>query len=518
MDETVIEFPKHKVRGNLPVIRIEPEAYADLAEAAERALLLSGLPLYRRGNRLVTPDIRRVDGADGLQTMTAVLAEVGLPFLREFMNRSARFERHSARNKKFVATDPPKETAELILARSPQWQFPEIAGILTAPTLGADGAVLDQPGFDPKSRLYFAELPTLPFGADAPGKDVAEAALADLVALLAEFPLVDNVSRAVALSAMITSVCRGAIPMAPMHAMSAPEPGSGKSYLFDICAAIATGKPCPVISPGRNGDETEKRLGAVVLAGQPVVSLDNVVGLLSSPLLCQVLERPRVLIRPLGSSTVGETETRTSWFATGINLTVADDLNRRTLIGRLDSDMERPELRIFRGDPVTTVLRERGRYIAACLTIPRAYITAGKPGRLPKLASFGQWSDLVRSALVWLGCADPVDSILMARDNDPTLQQRTAFFAAWPATDQGYTVAELIRLADATDGDYGKTEAGIALHEALFAIAPGSKGAVDPTALGKWLGANKERIVGRRKLTRATAHGGVYRWWVGEQD
>lgn len=517
-DETIIEFPKHRARGSLPVIQIEAEAYADLAEAAEQALMLSDLPLYRRGNRLVTPAIRKVDSADGLHTVTAVLAEVALPYLRELMNRSARFERYDVRRKQFVATRPPKETAELILARSPQWQFPEIGGILTSPTLSADGAVLDQAGFDPASRLFFAELPALPDLPDIPGKDKAEMALADLDALLAEFPLVDEVSRAVALSAIITAVCRGAIPLAPMHAMSAPEPGSGKSYLFDVCSTIATGKPCPVITPGRNSDETEKRLGAVVLSGQPCVSLDNITGVLSSPLLCQVLERPRVLIRLLGSSTLGEAEVHTTWYATGINLTVADDLTRRTLIGRLDSDMERPELRTFRDDPVATVMRERGRYIAACLTIVRAYIVAGKPGRLPKLASFGAWSDLVRSALVWLGCADPCDSILTARDNDPTLQQRTAFFAAWPAADQGYTAAELIRLSDPNEGDYGKLDAGIALREALFAIAPGPKGGVDATTLGKWLGANKERIVGRRKLTRSAAHGGVARWWVKEQD
>ena len=56
------------------------------------------------------------------------------------------------------------------------------------------------------------------------------------------------------------------------------------------------------------------------------------------------------------------------------------------------------------------VMADRGKYIAACLTICRAYIAAGRPDKLPKLASFGGWSDTVRSALVWLGEADPVKS------------------------------------------------------------------------------------------------------------
>ena len=52
--------------------------------------------------------------------------------------------------------------------------------------------------------------------------------------------------------------------------------------------------------------------------------------------------------------------------------------------------MERPELRQFHGDPVATVLADRGPYIAAVLTIVRAYLAAGCPGLLPPLASFAR--------------------------------------------------------------------------------------------------------------------------------
>jgi putative DNA primase/helicase len=54
------------------------------------------------------------------------------------------------------------------------------------------------------------------------------------------------------------------------------------------------------------------------------------------------------------------------------------------------------------------VRRDRGRYVAAALTIVRAYIVAGKPDRLRPLPSYEPWSDLVRSSLVWLGRSDPV--------------------------------------------------------------------------------------------------------------
>jgi len=40
----------------------------------------------------------------------------------------------------------------------------------------------------------------------------------------------------------------------------------------EIAAVIATGSPCPVISAGRNEEETEKRLAAVVLSGLTVAA------------------------------------------------------------------------------------------------------------------------------------------------------------------------------------------------------------------------------------------------------
>jgi putative DNA primase/helicase len=96
----------------------------------------------------------------------------------------------------------------------------------------------------------------------------------------------------------------------------------------------------------------------------------------------------------------------------------------------LDAMKERPEQRVFRQRPTDMVLADRGKYIAACLTIVRAYVTAGYPGKLPPLASFEGWSDNVRSALCWLGCADPVDSLELARAEDPDQLQREGMITA----------------------------------------------------------------------------------------
>ncbi len=96
--------------------------------------------------------------------------------------------------------------------------------------------------------------------------------------------------------------------------------------------------------------------------------------------------------------------------------------------------MEKPELRTFEGNPMRDILADRGKYIAAALTICRAYIVAGRPERRTQLASFNEWSDTVRSALVWLGEADPVDSMDTSRAEDPEKIALVTMLTEWKST------------------------------------------------------------------------------------
>jgi putative DNA primase/helicase len=164
--------------------------------------------------------------------------------------------------------------------------------------------------------------------------------------------------------------------------------GTGKSYLVDLFSTLATGDVAPVIGVPKSEEEFEKRLGAMLMAGVPVIALDNIVDNLEGPSLC-----------------------RTAVFATGNNVGVAGDMNRRALFCNLDAMMEKPETRPFAHNPIETVKAERGKYIAAVLTVIRAYLVSGEPVKCTPLGSYGMWSRMVREPLIWLGEADPVDSM-----------------------------------------------------------------------------------------------------------
>lgn len=512
------ERPKRAEREptGKPVIRIVAGELHTMTTAAEDALITAGTPIYQRGNNLVRPVAREAAASHGRTTLTAGLAEVTLASMVDLLCHVAEWEKFDARAEDWVRANPPRQVAEILLARAGFWRVPTVIGVVTTPTMRPDGTILSGPGYDPATRLYHAADPTLTLhpAVQKPTRADAEKALALLLQLLSGFPFVDEIARAVALSALITPVARGAIPVAPMHIFRAPTAGSGKSYAVDVASVILTGRLCPVITAAADEAETEKRLVGLLLAGFPLVSLDNVNGELGGDLLCQAIERPFIRVRALGRSDITEIESRSTIVGTGNNARVRGDMVRRTLLSDLDAGMERPETRTFTSDPVAAVLADRSRYVSACLIIVRAYLLAGQPGKLPPIASFAEWSGLIRSALVWLGCADPAESMKAAREDDPELGELREVMAAWWEAfgTTAATVREAIEMTTTLkpqadeNGDvptHGATMAlpYPALKDALQKVA-GVRGVIDAKRLGMWLAARKGRPIGSKSFKR----------------
>ena len=379
---------------------------------------------------------------------------------------------------------------------------PRVTGVITTPTLRPDGSLLHKGGYDTTTQLYHLpslELPDLP---DRPSREQALAALALLTDLLAEFSFVGRLDRAVALAGILTVLVRGSLQTAPMYIVRAHTPGTGKSYLVDVISAIASGRLCPVITASKSEEETEKRLGAIILSGAAIVSLDNCDHDLGGPLLCQLTERPLVKIRILGRSEMPECECHTAVFATGNNVVLKGDMVRRGLECNLDTLDERPELRTFQHNPLERVLNDRGAYVAAALTMIRAYIAAGSPSVCEPFGSYAGWSAMVRSPLVWLGEPDPVESTDSARAEDPELASIRELFSLWPDyldLDRPYTTSRIVEVAceaPAPD-DFNRQP----LKALLLQVAGDRGGGVSTNRLGWWLRRISGRVVDGHRLT-----------------
>jgi putative DNA primase/helicase len=332
----------------------------------------------------------------------------------------------------------------------------------------------------------------------------AEAALALLEGLLEDFCFANEESRTVALSGLITPVARGAMAVAPLHAINAP-------------------------AAGRDEAETEKRLVGAAITADQIISIDNLNGELGGDFLCQLVERPLTTARILGGNNADHMrriENRTTVFANGNNITPCADVVRRTLMCSLDTNMENPYEREFKNDPLNRILVDRGKYIAACLTIVRAYLAAGELVKLTPLASYEEWSRTVREPLVWLGKADPVKTIDDTRDEDPELVSLAAVMAELQKLLDGglMTVGDIKDAACEREDDQSSFDGGRygrpptyrrpELRQVLIDAA-GTRGEVDSRRLGYFLKRYKGRVVsGMKLITKPDRHSKQQAWGV----
>jgi hypothetical protein len=377
-------------------------------------------------------------------------------------------------------------------------------------------------GYDPITRLYVVADPTfrLPPIPERPTEADARAALSRLDGLLAGYPFASDVDRSVALAGLMTAVTRSAMSTAPMIAVRASTPGTGKSHLVDMHSALATGQLCPVIAAGKGEEELEKRLGALLIEGSPVVSIDNCNGTLGGETLCLATERTLVKVRVLGQSKAPQVECRSLMLATGNGLVLREDMVRRALVCTLDAKTEQPELREFEFDPLQLVLADRGSYVADVVTILRGYRAAGSPRQKGALGSYAMWSDMVRSPLIWLGREDPVKAMDAARAEDPELCAIRDLFRHWEARiglNEESTTHALIQVACARKPVASTDAAAFVFTDPEFRDVllgqAGEGGAVNTKRLGRWLSRIKGRIVDGHRLdmtTQSASHGNRY--------
>jgi hypothetical protein len=449
---------------------------------------------------LVEPVAESMSAADGRKTVVARLRPLSPESFLGPAAESAAFQKYDRKRNAWVDTDPPLRHMRVILASERRWRFPHVTGVISIPTLRPDGSLLADPGHDPETELYLLpgfQLPPIP---EHPTKDQALSALKLLIDLHSEFSFqrIDGehekrLNRSVALSGLLTALVRGSLPTAPMLLVRAHMAGTGKSYLVDTAAVIATGRLCPVITALKSVEETEKRLGSIVLSGIPMISLDNCTHDLGGEFLCQIAERPVVKIRILGRSETPDCEIHTAVYATGNNITFSGDMVRRGLTCNLETLDERPELRKFNRDTLRQAATNRGTYVAAGLTIMRAYLAAGAPSVCGPFGSYAEWSTMVRSPLVWLGEPDPVASIDAAQAEDSELADLREMIDHWRnelKLDEPYASASIVEAASTAPAGFNAP----VFKQFLVRIAGDKDGNISAKRLGEWLRRNSGRV------------------------
>lgn len=487
-----------------PTIRIMAGEIHRVVDAAERELAQSRRH-YQRGSLIVT-----VVTCPG--TRETRVQEVSQPALVRALAGVATWERFDARAQNWVRIDPPARHAAVLFDSNSYAHLPVLNGLARQPYLRPDGSLMTVAGYDAATSM-FGVFDVREFSVpNSPSRAEAEHALVVLQDLLTEFSFAAKSDRAAALAAILTAAIRPSLSLAPMFHAQAHVVGSGKSYLCELITAFATPQcGTPTTFPA-DDEECRKLLLAELMRAPAVIEFDNLTGdLVAHKSLCTVLTSEFLAGRILGVSKTTTVRTRVLFLSSGNNVGPVQDMTRRCITIRLDPGMEIPMARTFtRPDLVRNLLRERGRYVSAALTIVRAWIVAGRPKTTCKsLGSYGEWSDLCRQPLLWLGCADPTASVFEAMAEDPDRETLARLLAAWQSVfgKAPAMVRDAVKQAHLLQNEH--TE----LHEVLHDIAD-ERGEINRRKLGWWMRRHAGRIVGGLRFVRTSGNSSAEKWRV----
>lgn len=487
-----------------PTIRVMAGEMNRVVDAAERELAQSRRH-YQRGGLIVT-----VVTDPG--TRETRVQDVSPPALVRALAGAATWERFDGRSEDWVRADPPARHAAVLFDSTSYPHLPVLNGLARQPYLRPDGSLMTAAGYDAATGM-FGVFDAREFSVpDKPTRTQAEAALLLLKDLLAEFSFAGDSDFATALVAMLAAAIRPSLAHAPMIHVRAHMVGSGKSYLCELITALATPqRGTPTTFPA-DDEECRKLLLAELLRAPAVIEFDNLTGdLVAHKSLCTVLTSEFMSGRILGVSKTATVSTRALFLSSGNNVGPVQDMTRRCITIRLDPGCETPAARSFtRPDLVRDVLRERGRYVSAALTIVRAWIVSGRPKTICKsLAGYGDWSDLCRQPLLWLGCADPTASVFEAMAEDPDRETLGRLLTSWFAI-FGKTPA-MVR--DAVKQAITFNDENAELREVLRDIAD-ERGEINRRKLGWWIRRHAGRIVDGRRFVRASGNRSAEAWQV----
>jgi hypothetical protein len=378
----------------------------------------------------------------------AVIMHMGIPEIKNALTKACDFftlRKVPNTENEYVPkpASPPKEIAEAILALSPsKWPFKQLDAIVETPVVRPDGTILQNPGYDEVTKLYYAPHKGMQECkvSDCPSKKEVQNARAILEDIIDEFPFVDQSDMANMLALMFTPIIRPAIKRhVPLALIDAPKQASGKGLLADIVSIIATGEAASILTAPGNDEEWRKEITSILMRGSTIISIDNLPSRLQSSKLDAVLTADWWIDRLLGGNTMVKVPQRATWMATGNNIKVGGDLARRCYRIRIDPKMSKPWTRAgFKHEDLATFVSEhRAEIIAAILTLVRSWFVADCPidKTILSMATFTGWARMTGSILKHAGIEGFLGNLNKLYDEmDVENAQWALFLQAWKDT------------------------------------------------------------------------------------
>ena len=411
----------------------------------------------------------------------------------------------------------------------------DLLGVTHTPVVRRDGSILDVAGYDDASGMLYLPDQSLLVRqvSDEPTREEVLSAGKLLLDMVADFPFVTEHDRANYLGALLTPLLRPLVPPPyKLIAIGAPQRGSGKTLLAWIMREIHGGvfkSEMPT-----NDDELRKFITSTLDATTgPVVQFDNVTGVLKSSVLDGLLTSAEWSDRLLGKNEMLNLSNDRLWVATGNNVHIGGDLERRTLWVTINANMERPEERTaFTIPHLESWVREnRGELLWALLTLIRAWVAVGRPTpEAPTSDGFGAWVAVLQGIITNAELGDSVGTVGHADSAhgkaDPEDEEWAAFLAEVHRVygSETWTSGELLHKTVTPDSGAWSVD-HIQVGWLLGSELPGdvaekmARSQVGATkSLGKWLGFRDGRWAGGLSVQNVGDRRGSKLWRVVEMS
>lgn len=420
--------------------RLCVDSPARCMRAIMRAMQDRTIPdLYTRGGAITW--IKEDDGR-------ASIAPVGAVELRSHIQDYV--DTYTEEKEQRRAVLAPSEVCSAIVARKDH-NLPHLESIVTTPVLRPDGSLLQTPGYDPDTGLYYSprhrHLPRVP---EKPERETVEEArrfILDL--LLSDFPWEADSDRAQYVGLMVTPIIRTMIPgPTPLGAISARQPASGKSLLMDVLSSMYGHSDMQWVD---SEEEQRKAITAQLTeAAEPIVGIDNVPNgaAIGSHVWSTLFTKDTWRDRVLGATKTVTVPNDKLWIITGNNVAVTDDQASRTLWVRIDPRMADPAARTgFRVEEELTGGQYLGdwlkgsaenpdgngwRVLSAVLTLVMDWVAAGCPTVEVRHRGYTRWASHIAGLLAHHGVHGFfADYKEQTRRTDQSVAQMVPFYRAW---------------------------------------------------------------------------------------
>jgi len=448
--------------GTLPVVTRKVKRF--LMKDADRKDCPASDRIFKRGGLLAHLNRNHLDSGEMVDKNfhvedDLIIQQAEQDWLGDRAERCISFLRINKKGT-LVPCDVPIKLIRRLQSIITNWDFPPLLGTVETPTLREDGSLLDTPGYDRRSGLYYdpgrAVFPKIEA---KPTRQQAEEALQQLREILVDFPFNDaddepkGLSEAVALATLLTAVVRRSLPTAPMFGIDAFEAQSGKTLLSQIVAIMATGRKTAERPWSASEEERRKALGAALEAGDAVILFDNVDTPLEGAAFAGAITESQFKDRRLGSNSGKDqisAPTNVLLLATGNHLTAKGDMTEgRVLVTRIVPDRELATREYRHRDLAAHVMEHRPELVVAALTVLLGFLSSPSEDRPPPTGfRHRQWGDLIAASLQWLGLPDPCLAMVRTQAADPEREAQCDVVRVWAQKfgEQFVTTAQLIEL------------------------------------------------------------------------